>query len=108
MEKSVWAVEFLSNLQSLGRGVVTIDGESITGGDGIYYYIGSCSISDQNVSAMMKVEQHGPGQSIFGPINAFTVKLTGTIDQNSMQLTGAMIENPQLTVQVKLKKLLDI
>lgn len=108
MEKSVWAVEFVSNMQSLGRGVVTIDNSRITGGDASYYYIGNCSITNQNVSTTMTVRKHGPGQSIFGQLDSFTVILTGSIDQNSIQLHGSMADNPQFTVQVRLNKLLDV
>lgn len=108
IEKSLWAVEFLSNVGKLGTGIVTIDGNAIFGGNSLYYYIGEYKLENENASSTIAVTKYAAGESVFGAIASFNLLLKGVFSTDNMSLVGEMIENPQFTVNVNLKKLRDL
>ncbi|WP_196593341.1 GrlR family regulatory protein [Pectinatus sottacetonis] len=105
IERSLWGVEFLSNVGKLGTGIVTLNDNIISGGGSLYYYIGRYIIDGQKAFATITVTKYAAGESVFGSIAAFNLELKGIFQSNYMSLTGVMIENPQFTVNINLKKL---
>jgi len=52
------------------------------------------------VTAQIAVSKHNPGaQSVFGPIDNYTLALTGTTEGNSFMLSGGMTSRQDLTIE---------
>ncbi len=106
MEKSLWAINFISNSRSFGSGVVIIDGNQITGGDGGYYYIGNCIFTGNTITASAVITKHNSQViSIFGDLPSINLSLSGTVNGNEIQLSGHITEIPQMTMQATMRKL---
>lgn len=105
MLEALWSVEFVSNLERFGAGVVIFETGRVYGGDSAYYYIGRVQVKNGAVEADIEVI-HYAGQpfSIFGPFNRFNLKLTGKIQEPIMELQGFLIENPVMKILVRLTK----
>ncbi|MPM67513.1 hypothetical protein SDC9_114436 [bioreactor metagenome] len=109
MQKSLWSVQFKSNLQDFGGGVVVIDGNQVVGGDFGYYYLGTCTISGNSATAIVTVTKHNPSvSSIFGDIHSFKLVLTGTVSDNLLSFSGHMESAPQMTLTASMRKLVNL
>ena len=109
MLEALWSVEFISNLGIFGAGVVVFETGRIFGGDSAYYYLGSCHVKNDTVVAEIEVN-HYTGQpfSIFGHLDKFNLKLTGKIQEPTMELQGYLVENPSMVISVRLTKRADL
>jgi hypothetical protein len=90
---ALWTVEFLSDKRSYGTGVIIFDTDRVWGGDAQYYYIGR-GRSDPGGIVRADIEvTHYAGQpsSIFGPLERFTVRLTGKVEAPVMYLQGSLV-----------------
>ncbi len=67
--EALWTVEFISNLQVFGSGVVVLETGRVFGGDAQYYYLGDFDVKHgEDVSVNVKITHFaGAGYSIFGP-----------------------------------------
>lgn len=102
MIEAMYGVEFVSNRQDAGYGVVVFESGRIFGGDSSCVYIGDYSVHDGAIRANVRVtNDRGTMQSIFGPIKEFTVTGEGKIAHNEFILSGRMKEHPDMTVTVK-------
>ena len=108
MEKSLWSVQFQSNSQSFGGGVVILDGNQAVGGDAGYYYIGQCLFNGNSVSATVTITKHGPGVSIFGNINSFKLILSGNLNGDAINFSGHVDQAPQMKISAVMKKLTNL
>jgi len=88
-----------------GAGVVSIEGNKISGGDSSMYYHGTVQLDGSKVTAQFSVNSHTPGmQSVLGN-SATTVTLTGETDGKSAVLKGSSREGVKL--QAELTRLID-
>jgi hypothetical protein len=64
--------------------------------------------SGQKVTAQIAVSKHNPGaQSVFGPIDNYTLALTGTTEGNSFTLSGEVTGRQDLTIEIRGTRLAD-
>lgn len=109
MSKALWSVQFFSNMQDFGSGVVILDGDQAVGGDHGYYYHGKCVISGNSVSAVISVKRHNPKiTSVFGNLESFTIALTGNVAGDQISLAGEVQGYPQAKITGTMKKALNL
>jgi T3SS negative regulator,GrlR len=99
----LWSVEFYNNSGNIGAGVVVINNGRILGGDSIFMYDGTLRQENISIYADLEVSKHCniPSQSIFGPIDHFHLKLSGSSDSNNLSLEGYVAENPQQKINIR-------
>lgn len=106
MLEALWSVEFISNVQGSGGGVAVFETGRILGGDATYIYVGSYST---NGSGLLKADitvsnYRGSLNSVFGNIPKFTLHLEGIPKPDTFDVHGHMIENPALTISIRLTR----
>lgn len=107
MIEALYGIEFVSNVDDSGYGVVVFETGRMLGGDSSFVFVGSYQISNGDIAAEVKcTNDRGVFQSIFGDIKEFTLKLFGTPDtgHEEFMLKGHMVENPSMEVSVKLTR----
>ncbi|HCR2977940.1 TPA: negative regulator GrlR [Serratia marcescens] len=103
MKDGLYAVNFRSNLQDYGSGIVSVKDNAINGGDHGFYYQGKTV--DNKIKLLVK--HYNPRvQSVFGNINNFYLNLeVAEKGEGHYELSGSMEGQPQmiLTVTAKLQ-----
>lgn len=110
MEKleGLWTVSFQSNFQTFGTGVVVFieDKDRILGGDSHYYFDGNIKVLDNKAEANIKVVRFNKaGMAIFGDLDSFNLKVSGDIAATDIELHGNMVEQPNMKITIKGKKI---
>ena len=102
MLEALWSVEFVSNVQSFGSGIVVLETGRVLGGDAQYFYVGSYLVENGTVKATVTINHYsGPPNTIFGEAKSVTLNFSGTPAHNNFELQGAVAGNPALTVSVR-------
>lgn len=98
----LWSVEFQSNSQTFGAGVVVINNGRIQGGDSAFMYNGTLREESAVIHGDLEVSKHCfSAISIFGPTDHFHLKITGASDPQNLILEGYMVENPQQKINIR-------
>jgi len=108
MEKleGLWTVSFQSNFQTFGTGVAVFKHDRILGGDSFYYYDGKVKFQGDMVEARVQIVRFNrTGVAIFGNLDSFNLKAAGTIAASDMELHGNMVEQPNMKITIKCKKI---
>lgn len=105
MIDALWSLEFESNQQRAGNGVVVLKDGRVLGGDSMMLYDGRYTVEDGQVYALIQVSTYAPRgelQSTVG-LRAFTLDLKGPLDDNTMDFTGFVTQDPhrKLTVHAQ-------
>lgn len=102
MLEGLWSVEFVSNLNVVGAGVVVFETERLFGGDSGYFYVGHYSSKQGQLSGEAEITHYaGAANSIFGSTRHFKVQLTGKVARPVMELKGSVVGNPSLQLLVR-------
>lgn len=102
MLEAMYGLEFESNLNDGGYGVVVLETGRIFGGDSSFVYIGSYKMEGELLIADVKcTNDREMMESIFGNIRQFNLKLEGLPQQHEFILHGHMAENPSMKIAVK-------
>ena len=102
MLEGLWSIEFISNLNVIGTGVVVFESERLFGGDSGYFYVGSYSSIQGVVTGEAEVTHYaGPSNSIFGNVHQFRVQLSGKVTRPTMELSGSVVGMPALQLGVR-------
>ena len=105
MIEALWSVEFISDMDVIGAGVIVLETERILGGDSKYFYVGNYEVRHQELEAEIEVTHYsGEPYSIFGPEVNFRVKITGEIGTDVMEGQGHRVDNPQRKFGVRLTR----
>ena len=105
MLEALWSVEFVSNAQRNGAGVIVLETGRAFGGDSLYYYVGDYKMNHDKAQVSLKVKHYnGPASSIFGPLKEFNVKLEGTPARDTFDMEGYLIENPAMKLIIRLTR----
>lgn len=105
MIEALYGVEFVSNMNDGGYGVVVLETGRVLGGDSSFVFIGDYEVKDGIVYAKVKcTNDRNMLQSIFGDIKEFNLNLEGKHAHNEFILQGHMIENPAMKIGVKLTR----
>lgn len=104
--EGLWTVSFQSNFQTFGSGVAVFTHNRILGGDSSYYYQGSVKTDGSKVEASINVVRFNKeGNAIFGNIDSFNLRVTGDIRDSDMELSGNMVEQPNMKISIQCKKI---
>lgn len=108
--EGLWRVQFHSSAlpggQAAGAGVVVFQAGRIIGGDSWMYYEGAFSENGDNLSGTLHIGTHTQGgQSVFGPIKEFNLKISGTVRGNNISATGEVVEQPGMQLQATLERI---
>ena len=115
----LWAVllseteEFYENMQvgeQINRGgtLVLINGK-VYGGGISYYFVGTYESGDATISMTLQAQKYNdlvPG--IFGVVDKVRFILSGTIDENYMQLHGNLEDDKDKMIFIKAQRQVDI
>jgi hypothetical protein len=93
IENILWLVNFTSNQNRSGSGVISFKNGCVFGGDSSYYYFGKYEQNGNEIKVIVNIKQHSQGESIFGSIPKFE---------------GFVMENPSMKINASLKKLKDL
>jgi len=105
MIEALYGVEFESNMNDAGYGVVVLETERILGGDSSFVFVGNYKLENGIIKAEVKcTNDRKILQSIFGDIDEFTLSLSGKPQRNEFILQGYMIENPAMKIGIKLTR----
>ena len=105
MIEALYGIEFVSNIDDGGYGVLVLETGRILGGDSSFVYVGDYEVKNHKVYANVKcTNDRETLQSIFGDIKEFNLHLEGTPDPKEFILAGHMVEDPNLKIAVKLTR----
>ncbi len=105
MLEGLWTVEFRSSVGSTGYGTVVFQGKKAMGGTAGYYYFGDYDVEGDVLSGSLRVRRFNPGLvSVFGPLEAFELELSGTVSEPRMILSGRMVDRPALKIAIVFTK----
>lgn len=109
MVEALWSLEFISNQQIYGAGVIVLETDRVFGGDAQYFYVGRYKIESGIIEAEVDV-QHYAGRpfSIFGPSQRHRVILKGKLVVPVMELQGCLANDPAQTFTVRCTKRADL
>jgi hypothetical protein len=108
MRNGIYRVEFRSGRRIGLSGLVVLKEGTINGGDDGFVYRGTYDVEGHKVTAQIAVSNHNPGaQSIFGPIDNYTLALTGTTEANNFTLSGGLTGRQDLTIEIRGSRLAD-
>lgn len=102
----IWSAQFSSSLGVVGSGVVIFDNGRILGGDDAYYFNGKFITTGSRVIGTVDVVQHQSGQqSIWGGVSSLVLIVEGSYDEPWIFARMQGDQNPLITGNVKLKRL---
>ena len=103
--EAMYGIEFVSNNDYGGYGVIIFETGRIFGGDSSFVYIGSYEVKNEIVHAEVKcTNDRKIFQSVFGNIDEFNLHLKGKPEYNEFILQGHMVENPKMEIGVRLTR----
>ncbi|TCV91720.1 GrlR family regulatory protein [Biostraticola tofi] len=106
MKNGLYAVNFRSNNQDYGSGIVSVNNDAVNGGDFGFYYQGKFSGNQIKLSVR---QFNSNAQSVFGPLNNFHLILSISDEgNNGYLLEGHVAENASFRLQVTAKKVADL
>lgn len=102
MLEAMYGLEFVSNANDGGYGVVVLETGRVFGGDSSFVYIGSYEVENGLLKAEVKcTNDRELLQSIFGDLKEFNLRLEGRPQHNEFILQGHMVEEPTTKIEVK-------
>jgi len=105
MLEAMYGVEFVSNMNDGGYGVVVLETGRILGGDSSFVFVGSYEVKNEVVHAQVKcTNDRKLLQSIFGDIDEFNLILEGKPKHDEFILKGYMDENRSKLIEIKLTR----
>jgi len=101
--EALWSVEFKSNLQLFGSGVVIFETGRVFGGDSTFYYVGDYEVRNNEIEGLISITNYsGNNHSVIGSGNNFNIRLKGPIKSPKMELAGHRVDAPDVKVIVSL------
>jgi hypothetical protein len=101
MKDGTYRVHFSTPHGAVGGGLVKVDQGVIHGADAGFMYSGTAKENGGQVSGMVRVEQHYPGQrSVFGSVQRYEVEFSGISTEGSFHLYGTVVGNPAARVGI--------
>jgi hypothetical protein len=108
MLSGIYSVKFNSSSDS-GLGIAVFDNGKVHGADFSYIYKGRYNLDEKTIRAEIFISQYQDIQdSVFGPLNNFTLVLIGYDSYDSFELTGYVDGQPLLSISIVGKKLSEL
>lgn len=99
--EGLWTVEFRSSIGNTGYGTVVFDGRKAMGGTAGYYYFGGYQVEGNILTASLSVRRFNAQLvSVFGPLDAFELQLSGTVGEPKMIMSGRLHDQPALKIAI--------
>jgi|SRR5690554_2450582 len=96
----IYHVQFKSSLADFGGGLIVIKDRSVNGGDEHFLYQGTLREASNSVTAQIEVKKWRSGnRSVFG-IDNFHLELSGTLDARGLNLTGHVVGQPNMRIEI--------
>ena len=109
MLSGLFAVEFIANNNQFGAGIVVISEGTINGGDLSYLYQGHFEYYEQEIKASIEVRHYsGQRNAVMGPLNNFTLILSGRFSEGSFSVTGGIPNMPNLRITINGRKIAEL
>jgi hypothetical protein len=100
----LWLAEF-STSEASGGGVIVLSKGRAVGGDGSYYYVGTYSVNDGQIKALLNVRHYsGALGSVFGPYREIPLKIEGLIGGDLIMAQGYDARMPNRRASFKLRR----
>jgi len=98
MKDGLYAVLFISNQEKLGTGIVSVNNNTVNGGDGGFYYQGKIV----NNKIKLSVKNYNPQvPCVFGNIDNYCLNLEiAEKGEGHYELTGSVEGQPQMVLTV--------
>ena len=101
----IWTGEVYGPFGWENRGIFVLENGRIIGGDNRQYTTGTYSVSGNKIEAEFKIHYYGPPRTVFGEKNEeFSVRLIGTVEDDSIEGTGSRRDKANLDLQYRLTK----
>lgn len=101
MNEGIYHVRFSAGAQQFGEGLAVVKGGKVNGGDPGYVYTGDIAINGGAASATLHIAQWNAAvKSVFGPMQAFDLVLTGTAGVSDFTVTGHVVGQPQRQIRI--------
>jgi T3SS negative regulator,GrlR len=105
MLEAMYGIEFASNMNDAGCGVIVLETGRIFGGDSSFVYIGNYVFKNDLLKADVKcTNDRNLLRSVFGDLKEFNLHLEGKPQYEGFTLQGHMVENPAMNIAVKLTR----
>lgn len=102
MVEALWSVEFKSNLQMIGSGIVVLETGRVFGGDSGMIYIGSYKVVGDKIKAILRIQRYAnvPGIVSVTGLDDYELELEGKVDPKHIVLQGRVVGAPHLQMSV--------
>ena len=101
----IWTGEVYGPFGWENRGIFVLENGRIIGGDNRQYTTGTYSVSGNKIEAEFKIHYYGPPRTVFGEKNEeFSVRLIGTVEDDSIEGTVSRRDKANLDLQYRLTK----
>lgn len=109
MANGIFHVDFRASTGEYGDGLVVVKDGSVNGGDPHYLYQGIVPTESGSFESHFTIGKWRDGNTNVVGIDNYTLLATGRInyEAGTLELKGSVIGAPQLTIQLKGKKILD-
>ena len=109
MLEALWSVEFVSNLNIFGSGVVVFETGRIFGGDAQYYYTGKYEVKNGSINGELDVVNYsGEPWSVFGTLKQFSLSLSGQPKDSTFDIEGTLKQDSSKRILIRLTKRADL
>ena len=106
MQNGIYHVRFSSLQGSSGEGLAVVKAGSVNGGDPGYLYLGQLLADGDKISGQLEIKRwNNSVPSIFGPLNNFTLALTGTSSGDTFTVSGGIQSQPNLKILIAGRRL---
>lgn len=101
MKDGNYQVHFSTPYGGSGTGMVKVDNGVIHGADAGFMYAGKVCDSGGIVDGQLEILRHNlVHRSLFGPVDKFEFKFSGTSTEDSFNLSGNVLGRPELRVGI--------
>ena len=105
MIEAMYGIEFISNQNDGGYGIVIFETGRVLGGDSSFVFVGDYEVENGRLNARVKcTNDRKILRSIFGDYDEFNLVLEGQPNHGEMVLGGHMVENPEMKIFIKLTR----
>lgn len=104
MQNGLYKIRYWTK-ESVGTGIAVLEDGCIQGGDSLTAIAGTYSADKDQLQARLRIKRHSEGlPTLFGEDKA-TLVLSGSWSQDTAQLAGPVLENPDITIKLALERL---
>lgn len=104
--EGVYAAQFVSNADQYGEGIIVLDEGRIHGGDLDNVYVGTFSVTDNEISATVEITNYSGNVSSVVGLRQYRLTLKGTMkNPQNVTVSGVVEGRGDLAIKVNLHKL---